>query len=701
MTLLPAVVPDIPEARAEVVPARLARKVAPLFGVPWPDSPLGPTTWVTDFTRITLSEIARGAPLPTRAQAAALSTGGDRGEPGAAPRRGTDSWALVDRVAVTARNASLPNEIANATLNRYGPDTRSAVILAAVNRLLDPLRAALEETMPLLVDSSGAPLPPTLRLAAWAWVVVEVFRSQPALVAAGIRARAVQRPLTTAWEVPLGASAAAAALTRCEISAPWTTAAPILPRDLDIVDATFGSLGLFPPVDESQVTSDALHEAVVGQLLYRLLDVGGLRDASHLWISARGPDQLAVEALLTPTSIVDRFVQQALRLAGPGDDAGQAAAERERADAERLPRIPDAAVLVGRPVLVRRTVTVALLGTVRQVLASAPAREHARGSAQAWLERLRAFVSAALPDDDPVRAVATCRIDATLVGLVRHDSGRGLGEMVRALRGSSQHCIDLFDAGLLDRGAAAEIVSAASIEMNAVRTTNAARPTADGEPGTDLPHPADLDQLVRERWRHWLRMVEADPEVVSGGQQPPDLLGYHLHNYAAFLASHADRVDDLGAAVTLFRDVVLPARERFLARAGLFAPLRVSLQMATVATTGLAEFAVACGDRDAARQWAALGHRWISRALTDESTAALLAEATERSCRFALRAAPALIVAAELGIGLDGERPTPQQAASLLEVASRWETSITKPGRYVRHGEIEAWSARLGRLRTG
>src|SRR5689334_22725662 len=72
MALLPAVVPQLVEKRSELVPARLARKVAALFGVPSDENPYGPLTWVCDFTAITVTEIARGAPLPTRAAAAQL-----------------------------------------------------------------------------------------------------------------------------------------------------------------------------------------------------------------------------------------------------------------------------------------------------------------------------------------------------------------------------------------------------------------------------------------------------------------------------------------------------------------------------------------------------------------------------------------------------------------------------------------------------
>jgi len=74
MTLLPAQVPDIPEARAGIVPARIARKVAPLFGVSWDGNPYG-LTWVSDYVKVSLTEIARGAPVPSRADLAAVSPG--------------------------------------------------------------------------------------------------------------------------------------------------------------------------------------------------------------------------------------------------------------------------------------------------------------------------------------------------------------------------------------------------------------------------------------------------------------------------------------------------------------------------------------------------------------------------------------------------------------------------------------------------
>lgn len=679
MPLLPAVVPLIPEIRAEIVPARLARKVAPLFGVPWEDGPFGEAAWVSSFVDITLTEIARGAPLPVRSRAAGLDT--------------REGWALVDRIGIPPVAGSLPNEIANATLNRFGPDTKAAVVLTAVNRLLDPLRDALDETIPLLVDTAGVPLAPGLQLAGWAGVLVEVFRSQPALLLAGIYARAIQRPLTTALEIPLAPTVARDRLTRCEISAPRTTSAPTQPRDLVIADATFRRLGVLDAVAATPVAYTAMHETILGLLLQRLLDVGTMRDASQLWISERRPEQFVVEALLTPTSIVNRFVRDAVNYTRIEDrmlDGG--------GTLPALPAVPAVTHFAGLALLTRRVAVIALLGAIRQVLASPEARERSRDAVLERLEPLRDLIERTMPADDPVRAVALCRIDVTQLELTRHDTAIDLRIAVDRLESSTRNCEQLYAAGVLDRGATAEVLAASNIELNAVRVANAWRS------GSALPAPDILGERLRRRWRHWLEILEVPAEVLAGDWHAAGLLGYHLHNYAAFLASHDASQEggeaDLAEAARLFADVVLPARERFVEANGIFEPMRVSLQMATGATTGLAEAALARQDLQAARAHAARGHQWITRALADEGIRAMVAEATERSCRFALRAAPALVIAAEVGV--PGASRELDQAAELIAVARRWvESALTHPEHYARHEKIESWAARADKARVG
>ena len=59
-----ASIPDVEVPRSDIVAARVARKVGPLFGIVWEQGPFG-CTWVCDFGAITLAEIARGAAIST------------------------------------------------------------------------------------------------------------------------------------------------------------------------------------------------------------------------------------------------------------------------------------------------------------------------------------------------------------------------------------------------------------------------------------------------------------------------------------------------------------------------------------------------------------------------------------------------------------------------------------------------------------
>jgi hypothetical protein len=664
MSLLPAVVPAIPEARAGVVPARLARKVGPLFGVAWPDGPFGSRTWVSDYGRITLSEIARGAPLPARGQM---------------PEASTDDM-FVRRFAAPAH--PLPNEIANATLNRFGPDTKAAVVLTAANELLVPVRDAIA-SVPPLVDAAGRPVHPALRLVAWAALVVEAFRSQPALVAAGIRARAIQRPLTLLWDLPVAPDAAGVLLTRCEIGAPHGNAATSSPRDLDVADATFRTLEFPDDVAADPLARSRVHDLVVGQLLDRLLVAGTNQDSSHLWLSERTTDGLVVEALVPAAGLVDRFARQTLTLMG--FDPGMLD------QPPPLPRPPDPGLLAGAPLLSRRATVLAHLAVLRQVHQSPPAREAARADVLDRIDAVLELARRTLPEGDPVRAVGACRAALMAVQVLRHDAGQDITAAVSALREAARHCEDLSRTGVLDRGTAAEILAASNVEINAVRFINATLS------GAGLPAAGELDAEVRARWSRVLSLLEVagDP----AGDQPvrlAGLLGYHLHNYAAYLASHPTDTDDLAAAVRLFRDVVIPARATFVARSASFEPLRRSLHMGARATTALAQI-----DPGRSREWAALGREWIKRALADEGTRRLLAEPTEAGCRFALRAAPALVLAAELDV--PGAGPTDvAEAEAMLDLARRWELRAVGPdrARHVRHTEIDDLDARIAVVRA-
>lgn len=678
MPLLPAQIPNIPESRAHVVPARLARKVAPLFGVPWADGPFGERTWVSEYASITLSEIARGAPLPTRSRAATLPAGSEADPP----------WRVVDRFIVTTGSASLPNEIANATLNRFGPDTKAAVVLTAANRLFEPVTSAIHAVLPLLVDRDGAALPADLALAAWAGLMIEVFRSQPALVAAAIRARAIQRELAVAWTLPLAPDVADLQLARCEIGARSPVSAEPgddNPSDLHLIDATFARLVVLTGPRHAAVSEDLdvvvarrmAQAETVGHLLRRILEMGTLHDASYLWLGERRPGQLVVEALVSPTNLIHGFV--------------------EGVTAETLspvlPRVPDRSELAALPLLARRAAVLALLTVVRQIQFRPADRDRTRDEVIELLGRLAATTSEVLDADDPVRAIALCRIADISVQTVRHDTGHDLRGPLGDLLSALARCEELHRAGLLDAGATAEAVSSACVEINVVRWTNATDPAA------GLPPPEELDAVVRRGWRTFHRALGLSetgrPSAVS------DLAGYHLHNYAAFLASHRDRPDDLLAAVELFGEVVLPARSAFFDRTGSFQPLRHGLQIASRASTALAQLARDAGDLPAAVGWAELGHGWIRRVMAHPDADRLLGELTERGTRLALLAAPALLLAVE--IGAPSAAPADLDAAeSLIAYVESWEDGDGSlgPERHVRRGEVVALRKRLDALRA-
>jgi hypothetical protein len=675
MSLLPAVVPDIPEARAELVPARIARKVAPLFGVAWPGGPFGAQSWVSDYGKITLSEIARGAPLPTRSQAARLATEGDR------------DWQLVDRVAVTRGPASLPHEIANATLNRFGPDTKAAVVLTAANRLLGPVTEAIEAALPFVIGKDSALLPVSLRIATWAGLLLEVFRSQPALVAAGIRARTIQRELVT-WTVPLAAGLDGFPLTRCEIGTnPEPDGdVPGSPRALDVADQTFAALQLSPGWQQPPSEPDGrLLDDAVDLLLRRLLAIGTPNDASHLWLSEREPGQLVLEAHVPPTPIVDLFVRQAVRMLGFADD-----------DPARLPLpvVPRPEHLAALTPLARRAVVIGQLSVLRQIQFHDVGRDATRDAVLRALRQLRVLVRKSLTRDDPLQALARCRIADMAVQTLRHDVRNDISEPVAELRAALRRVQQLFRAGIVDRGAAAEAISSANVELNAVRWTNAVGPHASG-----LPTPAELFVELRDSWRVFHEALQ-----ISSPRAEREA-GYHLHNYAAFLAGTAeddelDAATDLALSIRLFTDVVIPAREAFYAATGVFRPLRHSLQVASRATTRLAGEAWRRNERDAARAWADQGLRWIQRILDDQATSRMLdpaAAPTEHAVRLALLAVPALLAAVRTSVTGAGHAEL-ETARRHLMLVSAWEASLGGGEHHTRHGEVLALHTELAEL---
>ncbi|MGI5499012.1 hypothetical protein [Lentzea sp. CA-135723] len=647
MSLLPAVVPQEPARRSEVVPARLARNLAPLFGVPAPAGPFGATTWLCDFTRITLSEIARGAPLPTREQTRAW-----RDE---VPDGG---WLLRGRAVLAAPGTALPNEIINATTNRYGPHTKSAVVLTGTNVLLDAVTTAMGEALPLLRTAGGEPLPLGLRIAAWASAVVEVFRSQPALAIAAVKARRIQREFLGGPRVTLHSSVTARA--RCEIGPEPEPADPVThPRDLMFLDHTVTYLGL------TGGTPRDLADELVDHLVGLVLDACEPEGVGHVWATARTEDQVLAEAMLPSSGLVEALLDHWFALHGR--------------DGDTVPRLHLPAPR-GLSALTRRVLVVAALGVARTVRPRVGTDSVPLNDFLTLLDGIEV-----LAEDEPELAAVRTRVVLIRLMVLRHNRANPIGALVNRLIADTGSCVELCAEGVLDRGAVADLLSAVSVELNAVRTTNALD-TTDG-----LPSPVELGAVVHRYWREFAAALQVD----LGDPSP---IGHHLHNFAAFLGSRTEQADLL-EAVRLFRDFVIPARRRLHERTGAFGPLGRSLYIATAATSRLGEHARSHGDVVEAARWARLGYDWIERVLADEEFARLAGEQGEHAGLFALRAAPALLLGLELGAApvTPGELDRVREWA---DVASRWLVTTTRgrPEFAVRHQEVEVIRKRLAEL---
>jgi hypothetical protein len=276
---LPAVVPEGEFPRSEIVPVRLARRVAPLFGVRWAHNPYD-CTWVCDFTALTLTEIARGAPLPVGAEPAAI------GPDGMTP-------------------------IAKATLNRFGPHTKSAVILTAANRLLVDATAAVTT---VCQDVGQQNLPRSLRLAIWAGLVLEVFRAQPALVVAAIQARSVQRSLTAQWGDHAAFAPSITLRARSEIGATTGSAIDraLTPVRFALIDDTLSAVDLTTPGAPGGTPLGAERRDDLASAWARRLLRMGRPGSGVVWLHEDDPGHRTAHAYQRVGAMIAPFVGEAL-----------------------------------------------------------------------------------------------------------------------------------------------------------------------------------------------------------------------------------------------------------------------------------------------------------------------------------------------------------------------------------------------------
>jgi hypothetical protein len=537
--------PDAEVPRSDVVAVRIARKLGPLFGVVWEQNPFG-CTWVSDFATITLAEIARGAPYPTRDIQSSMDGQATQEDPALGPRPAPgdmgEAWQPAGRAVWTFRRAPTRAAIAHATLNRYGPDTKAAVVLVGTNRLLQDVTAAVASVCQHL-DKCDASL--EVRLAVWAGLVLEAFRGQPALVAAAIQARAIQRALTTPWGEHLwlpGLHGSA----RCEFGAVGReTGSPaqsvhdtLTPTQFALVDATLPLLGLPLPVDEGPLLSHReLLDDIASRWCRRLLQIGH-PGRGITWVSERVPGHRSVQSYVRVGSAIAPFVAEVFSMLGIADRPGRTIDTRQLT---RLLTGTDYEQLAGparRAHLVSAHTLVNYLRFHDNLLRAQPG---VRAETRAFIQCAAAQAAERLSPDDPTALLlASYAAYCTAWDLSRDTTAdaslrsAAAAHLARALNRVSQAWL----SGSLDPGTASYLLEIGAMALDAM----------DQSAGD-----ADLSGL----WQDAMRARGVDPDrVLDGSLSLPDAQCYHLQNYAAFLASRATGPAALRRALTAQRACV-------------------------------------------------------------------------------------------------------------------------------------------------
>ena len=584
MSVLKASVPAIPENRSEVVPARLARKLAPLFGVSWDENPFD-RTWTCDYTELTLAEIGRGAPMPAR------------GDADAAKEFGPDEhWRVVGRAVVSRpvagkKNAPvLPNEIAGATLHKFGPDTKAAVVLTGGNRLFAEATTAISQALGKHLRLANGDLPaPHLRLAVWARLVHDAYTSQPCLFAAVAQARSVQRALTTGW----GHGIRPPDITdvaRCEIGAaeigrgtasrPDASADdPSTPRSAPLVDETVRSLYLqLRPAGADNQDQELLLDDLVNRWLRHLLQIGVGREPGMVWVTERRPGHRSVEVFHPWLQAVRSFVNETSSLGKPDES-------------KLIVGVPDAADLRGASDLEQRTTLLAVSTALRYVRQYEVTRGETEERITAAFVRLAALAADLLGADDPVTIEATVHEALARARTHREREPERFDAAVTDLRDAMEALDGAIGAGRFTPGVAAELISAACVGINTLRRERAERDELD----------ETLDPLLDRYWGRYFELlgIPAPGDVAAELPEPVrwrlHKLRYYLHNYAGYLAGARDDEAKLRQALEIFDAYVLPARRDKWIHSQVFEPYRIAMQVSSRARVNLADLLRASG----------------------------------------------------------------------------------------------------------
>jgi hypothetical protein len=526
MHALPAVVPEGEFPRSEIVPVRLARRVAPLFGVRWAHNPWD-RTWVCDFSALTLAEIARGAPLPAREEPLTLDGAAEAGE-----NRGCRG--------VHTEATTMATPIANATLNRFGPHTKSAVVLTAANRLLTDATAAVTA---VCRDAGEQPLPRSVRLAMWAGLVLEVFRAQPALVVAAIQARSVQRSLTAQWNDHVACHPSMTAGARSEIGAVPSSAGDqaLAPVRFALIDDTLAAVNLSepgaPPIGAER--RDDLASAWVQRLLRM-----GRPGSGMVWLHEDDHGHRTAHAYQRVGAMVSPFVADALDTTLDADVA--------------LPLWPGDEDLDEMGTFTVRAYAIGLHTTVnylRYLETPAQRSPELRASIRDLVDRAATSVIRRLGENDPAGMLLTGYAESIELEDLLRERDDGVPEelptaLERQLNGlrRTRHA---WRTGRLAPGTTSYLLEIGCVALGAAldRRSDAV--------GDDLRR--TITRTLARTWRETLaaRGIPEEPASALSSATPSQI--FHLYRYAEHLARRGGAADVRRALTVL--DAVAEVRD--------------------------------------------------------------------------------------------------------------------------------------------
>ena len=560
---LRAEMPAAPTTARGQMDVRIARKVAARGHL-----------WFSDYRALTTTELSLGGPV-----VASPPPDAGRGVVDAGLfRRNRSTFRMADDTQATGYSP-----IPSVTLQAYGPDTKAALVLTGVNRLLRPVADAINAA---LADVRARIDDECLLVAVTHALLQEAFEAQQAgMVQRALRLSDGVRSRVEAGEGPVR-------VARIEPGWPHTDVPPRRPDQVALLWSTWDAI----VTPGSDLYADRAVSKEGGYLTFGPLDgyeqdqgftvtgtdsrdewVAVLREVSesHLVGTTPGLSQSAVWIVRTSdgaraVAVVARERQVELVLARLAPRL--VPLRRPASDAPRQVALPhfDAGSWRDSDVLTRRAALLAQYYCVRAAgwLAGMKDldRRRDRPTCAARYGELARAAEELLDEDDPLRV----QLGVQGRGYVlQYDACRGTldHDAYRRIVADLDRLVELTRTGRYSESQLVEHLQIVLVELGTYRTATG---WFSGELADQPGITADLGRL----WRTARAFRDQLFDDVDGADR-----SYLDHDYAGFLVSDPARGPGVAEGIRLLHDEVIPARLRIAHRGGRRRGLRLSRQV--------------------------------------------------------------------------------------------------------------------------